>query len=44
MKNKYTSAEIIKNTRLRNGSTVKEAYATEISKGVKLGKYVVEKI
>ena len=44
MKNKYTSAEIIKNTRLRNGSTMKESYATETSKGVKLGKYVVERI
>lgn len=43
MKNKYTSAEIIKNTRLKDGTTMKKSYATEISKGVKLGKYVVEK-
>ena len=43
MKNKYTPSEIIKNTKLKDGTTMKKSYATEISKGVKLAKYVVEK-
>ena len=43
MKNKYTPSEIIKNTKLKDGTTMKKSYAAEISKGVKLAKYVVEK-
>jgi 5-methylcytosine-specific restriction protein B len=35
--------EIIKKTRLKNGSSMDESYDREISKGLKLAQYVIDK-
>ena len=43
IKNNYVAGEIIKNTKLRNGSKMNISYQTEISKGVNLSKYVIDK-
>jgi 5-methylcytosine-specific restriction protein B len=42
-KNNYVAGEIIKNTKLKNGSQMNTSYQTEISKGVNLSKYVIDK-
>lgn len=39
----FTAGEIIRNTKLKNGNPMSDAYQTEIQKGIKLSKYVVEK-
>jgi 5-methylcytosine-specific restriction protein B len=39
----YVSKEIIKNTKLKNGSPMHESYDREIFKGLKLAKYVIIK-
>ena len=43
-KNGYTPKEIIKNTKLSNGSAIPESYQVEINKGINLAKYVMEKV
>jgi len=43
IKNNYVAREIIKNTKLKNGSKMSASYQTEISKGVNLSKYVIDK-
>ena len=43
IKNKYVASEIIKNTELKDGKKMKDSYQTEISKGVNLSKYVIDK-
>jgi len=42
-KNNYVAGEIIKNTKLKSGSKMNDSYQTEISKGVNLSKYVIDK-
>ena len=42
-RNNYIVKEIIKNTRLKNGSSMNESYQTEIHKGIKLAEYVIDK-
>jgi hypothetical protein len=42
-KNSYTAEYIIKNTKRKNGSPMPSSYRTEISKGVKLAEYVIDK-
>jgi 5-methylcytosine-specific restriction protein B len=42
-KNNYVAGEIIKNTKLKEGSKMNTSYQTEISKGVNLSKYVIDK-
>jgi 5-methylcytosine-specific restriction protein B len=39
----YVSKEIIKNTRLRDGSSMHESYDREIFKGIKLARYVIDR-
>jgi hypothetical protein len=43
LKNNFVAGEIIKNTKLKNGSKMNTSYQTEISKGVNLSKYVIDK-
>lgn len=42
-RNHFTASEIIKNTKLSDGSQVHDSYKTEIQKGINLAKYVCEK-
>jgi hypothetical protein len=42
-KNNYAAKDIINYTRLRNGSKMNASYKTEISKGVNLSRYVIDK-
>ena len=39
----FTANDIIKNTRLKNGEAMSETYKTEISKGIKLAEFVIDK-
>ena len=41
--NRYSASDIIKYTKLKNGSKMNKSYQTEISKGVNLAKYVIVK-
>jgi hypothetical protein len=43
IKNNYIPGDIIKNTKLKNGSRMNASYQTEINKGVNLSKYVIDK-
>ena len=40
---KLSAGEIVKNTKLKNGEKFKKSYITEISKGMRLAKFVTEK-
>jgi uncharacterized protein with PhoU and TrkA domain len=42
--NNFVASDIIRNTRLADGSQIREAYFAEINKGVNIAKYVIEKI
>jgi hypothetical protein len=42
-KNNYTAGDIIKNTKRQNGSSMPSSYKAEISKGVNLAEYVIDK-
>jgi 5-methylcytosine-specific restriction protein B len=42
-KSGYNANDIIKSARLRDGTLMSDSYKTEISKGINLSKYVVEK-
>jgi 5-methylcytosine-specific restriction protein B len=41
--NNYVAGEIIKQTKLTDGSQIRDSYFAEINKGVNLAKYVIEK-
>jgi len=41
--NNFSASEIIRNTKLSDGSQLYESYKTEIQKGINLAKYVCEK-
>ena len=40
---KYSAADILGKTKLRNGKCMSNTYTTEIYKGIRLSRYVVEK-
>jgi hypothetical protein len=42
-KHNYIPKDIMKNTKLKNGSPMPESYQAEIQKGVKLAVYVIDK-
>jgi 5-methylcytosine-specific restriction protein B len=41
--NSITATAIIENTKLSNGESIPSSYVTEINKGIRLAKYVIEK-
>ena len=43
IRNKYSASEILKETRLQNGKKMDASYNTEISKGIRLSRYVTER-
>jgi hypothetical protein len=42
-KSGYNATDIIKSARLRDGTLMPDSYKTEISKGMNLSKYVIDK-
>jgi len=43
LENNISINDIINSTRLKNGSSITSGYNTELRKGIKLAKYVVER-
>jgi hypothetical protein len=41
--NGFNANEILKNTKLKNGTKMKDSYNREIYKGIKLSNFVIEK-